>query len=286
MGVDTRAMKIIAHRGASKDRPEHTIAAYELAVAQRADGYECDVRLTRDGELVCIHDRTVDRVSDGRGAVSDMTLAQLQELDFGTPAHPANVLTFRELLEFFQDQRHSRPDGGRPTDQQKPELFVETKHPNRYGPRVEYALNQALEWAGLSDGRGVHLISFSPQSLVRFRLINPRVPRILLRREYQRLIRPGLDTLGVVNNHGLPISKARVRPALLGRSEESYVWTADREDDVRWAAKKGVTWLASNYPGRARCWRDDAKKIQFDPYPATPRGTRRMTNNRPARSSV
>ena len=59
---------MVAHRGASGDRPEHTLAAYELALAQGADGLECDVRLTRDGHLVCVHDRTIDRTSTGPGS--------------------------------------------------------------------------------------------------------------------------------------------------------------------------------------------------------------------------
>src|SRR4051812_43024918 len=65
---------VVAHRGASSHRAEHTLAAYALALEQGADGLECDVRLTRDGFLVCVHDRRVDRTSTGRGAVSTLTL--------------------------------------------------------------------------------------------------------------------------------------------------------------------------------------------------------------------
>src|SRR6201998_3172869 len=85
-GDETRAAHpfVVAHRGASADRPEHTLAAYELALAQGAEGVECDVRLTRDGHLVCVHDRRVDRTSNGTGLVSDMTLEELRRLDFGS----------------------------------------------------------------------------------------------------------------------------------------------------------------------------------------------------------
>jgi len=75
---------VVAHRGASAERPEHTLGAYELALQDGADGVECDVRLTRDGHLVCVHDRRVDRTSTGTGFVSDMTLADLREFDWGT----------------------------------------------------------------------------------------------------------------------------------------------------------------------------------------------------------
>ena len=75
---------VVAHRGASADRPEHTLAAYQLALEEGADGVECDVRLTRDGHLVCVHDRRIDRTSTGTGLVSEMTLAQLRKLDYGS----------------------------------------------------------------------------------------------------------------------------------------------------------------------------------------------------------
>src|SRR6478735_2983144 len=74
---------VVAHRGASAERPEHTLAAYELALREGADGVECDVRLTRDGHLVCVHDRRVDRTSTGTGLVSELTLAELRRLDWG-----------------------------------------------------------------------------------------------------------------------------------------------------------------------------------------------------------
>lgn len=74
---------VVAHRGASAARPEHTLAAYDLALKEGADGVECDVRLTRDGHLVCVHGRRLDRTSTGAGLVSTMTLAQLRELEYG-----------------------------------------------------------------------------------------------------------------------------------------------------------------------------------------------------------
>src|SRR3546814_15793085 len=74
---------VVAHRGASAARPEHTLAAYELALEEGADGLECDVRLTRDGHLVCVHDRKVDRTSSGTGIVSEMTLDSLTALEIG-----------------------------------------------------------------------------------------------------------------------------------------------------------------------------------------------------------
>ena len=70
----------MAHRGSSAAHAEHTLAAYELALDEGADALECDVRLTRDGVLVCVHDRRIDRVSDGRGVLSTLELADLTDL--------------------------------------------------------------------------------------------------------------------------------------------------------------------------------------------------------------
>jgi len=74
----------VAHRGASEDEAEHTLAAYERALQDRADGVECDVRLTRDGVPVCDHDRRINRTSTGPALVSAPELADLAERDSGT----------------------------------------------------------------------------------------------------------------------------------------------------------------------------------------------------------
>ena len=75
---------IVAHRGSSYARAEHTLGAYLRAIDEGADALECDVRLTHDGHLVCVHDRTVDRTSSGHGVVSDFDLDDLQGFDFGS----------------------------------------------------------------------------------------------------------------------------------------------------------------------------------------------------------
>ena len=63
---------VVAHRGASSLAAEHTLAAYVAAIDSGADALECDVRMTRDGHLICVHDRTLNRTSDGRGVVSEL----------------------------------------------------------------------------------------------------------------------------------------------------------------------------------------------------------------------
>ena len=74
--------KIFAHRGASAYAPENTMEAFELAAKQGADGIELDVHVTKDGEVVVTHDEKIDRVSNGRGFIKDMTLRELKRLSF------------------------------------------------------------------------------------------------------------------------------------------------------------------------------------------------------------
>ncbi len=84
--MDWRAVQtplIIGHRGASTEAPENTLAAFGLAAAQGADGVELDVRLSADGDVVVIHDATVDRTTGGRGQVRALRTAELQALDAG-----------------------------------------------------------------------------------------------------------------------------------------------------------------------------------------------------------
>src|SRR5688500_7135092 len=84
--------QVVAHRGSSHDTPEHTLAAYVKALDEGAEGLECDVRLTADGHLVCVHDRDLRRTASYSGIVSTMNLAELDELDFAAWKSPWSEL--------------------------------------------------------------------------------------------------------------------------------------------------------------------------------------------------
>lgn len=94
---------IFAHRGASAYAPENTLAAFKLAVEQNADAIELDAKLTADGQVVVIHDQTVDRTTNGSGWVGKMTLAQLRQFDAGSHFAPAfhgeRIPTLEEVFE-------------------------------------------------------------------------------------------------------------------------------------------------------------------------------------------
>ena len=220
--------EVVAHRGASARRPEHTLAAYELALRQGADGLECDVRLTGDGHLVCVHDRTIDRTSGGSGVVSAMTLAELRRHDFGSwhGGEPAEVLTLEALLGLAAD--HGK------------RLFIETKHPVRHRGGVERRLAEEL-------GRhrvDAFMMSFSVFAVHRFKKLRPEVPTVLL---YDRLwprTRPHFADIAGPGVHLL-----RRHP---DRGEGAYVWTVDDPADIALCRARGVRFVATDNPGETR----------------------------------
>ena len=97
---------IIAHRGANKRAPQNTLPAFAKALELGADGFESDVHLTKDGVPVICHNGTIDATSDGTGKISDMTLAQLKEKDFGLYFSRefinTKIPTLDEFLELVQ----------------------------------------------------------------------------------------------------------------------------------------------------------------------------------------
>jgi glycerophosphoryl diester phosphodiesterase len=103
--LKARRVLVVAHRGASAYAPENTLPAFELACAQGADTLELDVHLSRDGEVVVLHDERVDRTTDGSGAVRSLTLAHIRSLDagrwFGRAWQGTRIPTLREVLETF-----------------------------------------------------------------------------------------------------------------------------------------------------------------------------------------
>ncbi len=105
--MSTKYMRVAAHRGFSEKYPENTMEAFRAALEAGVDEIETDVRTTADGELVLIHDETVDRTTDGTGKVCEMTLAELKQLDAGVKKSAefagAKIPTLRELFELVKE---------------------------------------------------------------------------------------------------------------------------------------------------------------------------------------
>ncbi|HET9654617.1 MAG TPA: glycerophosphodiester phosphodiesterase family protein [Kineosporiaceae bacterium] len=255
-------VQVVAHRGDSGAEPEHTLAAYRRAIEVGADALECDVRLTADGHLVCVHDRRVDRTSNGTGLVSTLELTQLEGLDWGSwrslptadsddeepdvvePGDRSKLLTLRRLLTLVADSGAGV------------ELAIETKHPTRYGGLVERRLVETLDrfgWANPAPGRTspVRVMSFSLLALRRMRQLAPQLPLVFLADRMLPLLREGTLPRGV-GTAGLGVQVLRAHPELPDRLHERghavHVWTVDEPEDVRRCLQAEVEAIITNRP--------------------------------------
>ena len=257
---------VVAHRGSSYAVAEHTLGAYLRAIEEGADGVECDVRLTRDGHLVCVHDRRVDRTSSGRGVVSDFDLDDLRGFDFGSwhaelpdsadgllqrrpfieerDSTEAPVLTLERLLEALVD-------AGRPV-----RLLVETKHPTRYAGLVEQQLVRLLDRFGLATpadrwASPVTVMSFSPVAVRRVRLLAPALPTVQLYERMPVLRRDGSLPMAA-DIAGPWVEILRAHPEYVrrvhARGHPVYVWTVDEPADIELVLGLGVDVVITNRP--------------------------------------
>lgn len=186
-GAPLGEVNAIAHRGASAYAPEHTFFAYDLAVEMDTDFQECDLQLTADEVLVCVHDSTVDRTSDGTGDVSDMTLAELRVLDWGSwfnetdPAEAdprfvgAGVVPLEEQIDCYRALSPAM------------RFHIETKDPDGLEGRMEAELLRVLQERGMvpEDGPNpqtdqVIVQSFSLNSLEVMKELEPRLTTAFL----------------------------------------------------------------------------------------------------------
>jgi glycerophosphoryl diester phosphodiesterase len=227
---------IIAHRGASGYKPEMTIPAYELALQQNADGFETDVRLTKDLQLVGIHDRKTSRVSNSDLVVSKSTLKQLQDLDFSSDKAKAGVMTIREFLTLALDSGKSLT------------LAIETKHITKHHGLLEHKLNELLTEFGLNTNQHekvkIVLMSFNPFAVLRFSKLNPLIPKVQLKEKNYPLLHlypnpgnpeivgPGIELLTKFKDQGKKV----------------FVWTVNSPQDMRFCLERGIDAIITNYP--------------------------------------
>ena len=254
----SQAPLVVAHRGSSYVLAEHTLGAYLRAIEEGADALECDVRLTRDGHLVCVHDRRVDRTSDGTGVVSDFDLDDLREFDFGSWHRPAGdayieerdsteapVLTLERLLDVVAEV-------GRDV-----RLLVETKHPTRYAGLVEQQLVRLLEKHDLAApadraASPVTVMSFSPVALRRVRLLAPALPTVSLWWRRVPALRRDGSMSASADIAGPSIQLLHADPGYVARAHARgtpvYVWTCDEPADIDLALSLGVDAVITNRP--------------------------------------
>ena len=278
-------VQIYAHRGSSAAFAEHTRAAYLQALADGADGVECDLHLTADGELVLLHDDDVARTSNSAGSVAELTLAQLRTLDFsswhgvvippdyGTIA--TQLLTLPQLLELLAA-------AGRPIA-----LALEFKYGATFKPQLVDAALKTLRsfgWDSEKSSAGnihVSFMSFHPDA-VKHRAaqipaahlcqllenvqeagvreesdmgaITGRTAAFLMRRamaEGERLIDDGVAQLA-----GPGVEYLRAHPGNAARwvaaGRVLRVWTVDTAEDLALCLAAGVEQVTSNRPREIR----------------------------------
>ena len=245
--------QVVAHRGASHEKAEHTLGAYLAALDAGAEGLECDVRLTADGHLVCVHDRNLRRTASRKGAISTLDLADLSELDFASWKNPWSelddeapdrdeeldrVLTLRKLLETVADY------------DRRIEVAIETKHPTRYGGLVEKRLVEMLRDFGWDrPGSPVRVMSFSFTALQRVSRLAPRLELVMLLDKahhwpmLRRMVEPGWII-------GPGIKELRDHPGL-GRhlgGRRVFVWTVNSQADLELCQSLGVEAVITDRP--------------------------------------
>ncbi|QSB05326.1 glycerophosphodiester phosphodiesterase [Natronoglycomyces albus] len=228
---------IIAHRGSNDHFPEHSLAAYRQAVAENADGFECDVRLSLDGHLVLHHDRNARRTAGDRRNISDMTLEELRALNFAKK-HPAQaddpasarIPTFEEFLDLVEETNpHLK-------------LLIETKHPTRFGMRVEEEVFKSLR-------RRPHLdavvMSFSRAALRHWRAEDKETPLVWLF-EY-----PFGSPPAEINAYGPRLEFVRADPSFIAQAKDAnkdvFIWTVNTPKAAK--EMRGADMLITDKPG-------------------------------------
>jgi len=228
-------MKIYAHRGASHDYPEMTMAAYENAVKQGADGFECDLRLTKDGVAILWHDADLKRRADNDAVVADSNYSQLKAI------YP-QILTLDEFLDFALVEKKS--------------LLLETKHPVPSHTAIEDKVVAKIQLEAKrieKSGISINIMSFSWFAIERVKALDKNIDTTYLLHDYTPWFSARYSS---ARSLGPGISLLRKKPALARRIKETgrklNVWTVDDPNDIKLCQHLGVDNLITNRPGYAR----------------------------------
>ncbi|NBY82158.1 MAG: glycerophosphodiester phosphodiesterase [Actinobacteria bacterium] len=225
-------MLIIAHRGASGEFTEGSQAAYEAAITQKADGFECDLRLTKDNQIICYHDRNTARLSKINLEIAKTNYAQL--------ASEINPYRFDQLLKLAIDN--------------KKDLIIESKHPVPTGGRIERLVNKLLEKNQIaikSSGIKITAISFSLLATIRNKSMQKDLYQSGLLINNWLYARLNPTSIFAVN-----INLLQQNPNLGSKIKKNggklYVWTVNEALDLKFCEKLGADAVITDYPAQAR----------------------------------
>ena len=201
-------MKIYAHRGFSEKFPEGSKISYLEAVKAGADGFECDVRLTKDREIVCCHDRSLRRIAGKNTVISQSTLAEIKE--------HINILTLSELLDIAIMHRK--------------DLLIETKHPVASGGAIEKSVVELLSRRAndiKDSGIEIIVMSFSYTAMWRLRKNYPLVGKVI---KYRIPLLFNRNPVIAVNKD-LIFKGNLVKKSL--KAEKILLWTVNERNKLR-----------------------------------------------------
>ena len=247
--MTTGSTEIIAHRGASDDAPENTLEAFQLGLDQGADAIECDVRVSRDGALVAIHDSTVDRVAPLKGAVAEMSLAELNALDVGSWKSPAwrgaRIPTLADALDIIPADRR---------------IFIEVKA----GLTALPPLKKVLAATALPRSQIV-VMEFDLETVIAMRSAFPDIEVLWLldfpwwhspwtkrRTLINNIARAASLGFGGINVQDVPQLNADSIAECGAQKLKSYCWTVDDPKRAAQLFKGGINGIATNRPGWMR----------------------------------
>lgn len=230
-----------AHRGASGYAPENTLAAFQMAADMGADGVELDIQLTKDNQIVVIHDETIDRTSDGKGYVRDYTLEELRRFNYNKTKPEvewADIPTMSEVFDLL------KPTG----------LFIniEIKTGIYFYPQIEEKILALAKEKGMEDR--VCYSSFNHYTVKRVQELNPSATVGFLYADGP------IDMPDYGMKHGVQA----LHPALYNLQFEGFVeechkkglllnvWTVNEQEHMEKCCDLGVNAIITNYPDLAR----------------------------------
>lgn len=252
--LDLNGPMIFAHRGDSVHAPANTEPAFRLAVECGSDALETDIHWTRDGEIVVCHDDTVGAVSDGMGAIRDLSLAELKELDFGYSfsqdggktfpyrGKGVQIMTLTELLTTFSMMRVN--------------IDVKPKHPRSLRQLIQTIHDCDAEWR-------VMIASFHSRPLKMLRSLSSRlatsasteeVAHFWLKSRLGFRPQPVLPYLALqvpVKMGVIQVVTKGFVNAAHGAAQDVHVWTIDDEQEMMHLVELGVDGLVTNNPALA-----------------------------------
>lgn len=213
----------IGHRGARAYEPENTLRSFKKALGLGVDAVELDVRRTKDGEIVVIHDAEVDRTTNGKGLVSELTLKEVKQL---VTEKGEKIPTLEEALDFLN---------------RKVKIFIELKEAG-----LEEKVLSLIRERGLE--KNVIIVSFHEEALRKVRELNDKVETGLIYVRHGNPIRAALELRA---NYLLPLYRF-THTADVQKAHENglkvIVWTINKQEEVSEYVKKGVDGIASDKP--------------------------------------